>query len=214
MTGSRLLAFALCVMLFACPPPSRDDGAAAPEPQRPDEVAAEVVAAFTAFAEAIDAKDWATAGTFYAESPSFRWWEDGQLRYPNAGTARAALEGLAAYGPLTVRYGAPDVIALGPDAATLSVTFADSDMMGKEEQSVRRSMLERTPAARDPLLEALQKTPSQPKSPSRDRDFPDSSSGSGDQPGSQPPLPASASLLMPTSSMVNRVTSSPSPTDR
>ena len=123
MTGSRLLAFALCVMLFACPPPSRDAGAAAPEPQRPDEVAAEVVAAFTAFAEAIDAKDWATAGTFYAESPSFRWWEDGQLRYPNAGTARAALEGLAAYGPLTVRYGAPDVIALGPDAATLSVTF-------------------------------------------------------------------------------------------
>lgn len=119
----RLLVPLFVYLLGGCAPTSPDAVPAAPAPERPDEVAAGAVAAFTAHAEALQAKQWAEAGDFYADSPSFRWWEDGELRYPSAGAARAALEGLAAYGPLEVRYGAPDVIALGPQAATLAVTF-------------------------------------------------------------------------------------------
>ncbi|MEM1414540.1 MAG: hypothetical protein AAGH15_06555, partial [Myxococcota bacterium] len=113
----------LCCVILACgspaPPP-------APEPPAFDEEAVEgsVRAAFAAFTEAVAAGELEAAGAFYALNPQFAWYEDGELRYPNAQAARAALQGLAQMGPVSVTYGEPDVVALAPDWASLSATFA------------------------------------------------------------------------------------------
>ena len=64
----------------------------------------------------------AVAG-FYSESPAFRFYENGALRYESAADVRAALEGLGPGMRVTTEYSDTDIEALAPGVALVRSLF-------------------------------------------------------------------------------------------
>lgn len=81
-------------------------------------------AAVEAYVEAVNVMDFDSAGTFYSESPAFRWIEDGAIRYRSARESRESLAGLRAMASSTeLAVSDLNVTALGPDAAMATCRF-------------------------------------------------------------------------------------------
>lgn len=57
--------------------------------------------AIDAYVEAVNAMDLDSAGTFYSDSPDFRWIEDGEVRYRSAQESRESLAELGAMASAT-----------------------------------------------------------------------------------------------------------------
>jgi ketosteroid isomerase-like protein len=69
------------------------------------------------------AAEWDSVGAFYSDSPAFRFFESGQLRYGSAAEVRSALDNLPAGTSLTTDYRDTEVQALAPGLALASTMF-------------------------------------------------------------------------------------------
>lgn len=81
---------------------------------------------FGAWIDALNAKDFARAGTFYSSDSAFRWYEDGRLTYTSGQMVRdsmmAMAPGLRAF---NVNFTDPRITAVGPGAAVITSEFAE-----------------------------------------------------------------------------------------
>ncbi|MDE2654041.1 MAG: nuclear transport factor 2 family protein [Gemmatimonadota bacterium] len=82
-----------------------------------------VASALNAFRELGSGPDPAAAGSFYSESPSFRFYENGALRYESAADVRAALMALGPAMRITTEYSDVDIAALAPGIAIVRSLF-------------------------------------------------------------------------------------------
>lgn len=81
-------------------------------------------AAIEAYAEAVNAMDFDSAGTFYTLSGDFQWIEEGVVRYHSAEEADESLAGLGAMASsTTLTLSDLTVTALGPEAAVATCHF-------------------------------------------------------------------------------------------
>ena len=79
--------------------------------------------------------DWDAVGDFYSESPEFRFYESGELRYRSAVDVRSALE---AFGPgmrIETEYRDTEIVALAPGLAHVRALF-ESTLVGEGGFSV------------------------------------------------------------------------------
>ncbi len=83
-----------------------------------------------AFRELGSGPDPAAAAGFYSESPAFRFYENGALRYGSAAEVRAALEGLGPGMRITTEYSDTDIEALAPGLALVRSLF-ESTLQGE-----------------------------------------------------------------------------------
>ena len=89
-----------------------------------------VSSALQAFRELGSGPDPTAAAGFYSESPAFRFYENGMLRYGSAADVRAALEGVGAGMRITTEYSDTDVAALAPGLALVRSLF-ESRLQGE-----------------------------------------------------------------------------------
>lgn len=82
-----------------------------------------VAAAMEAFRDLGTAADWEAVGDFYSESPDFRFYENGELRYRSAADVRAALGALPPGTQIQTEYRDTDVAALAPGLAHVRARF-------------------------------------------------------------------------------------------
>ena len=82
-----------------------------------------VSSALEAFRELGSGSDPTVVGGFYSESPAFRFYENGTLRYASAAELRAALEGLGPGTRITTEYSDVDIEALAPGLALVRSLF-------------------------------------------------------------------------------------------
>lgn len=82
-----------------------------------------VGATFADYTARLNARDADSASRFYAQDSSFVWLEDGMVRYRSRTEIQQALERLAAFQSVRISIDEPAIIALGPGAAALNVTF-------------------------------------------------------------------------------------------
>ncbi len=76
------------------------------------------------------ASAWEAAGDFYSDSPSFRFYENGELRYKSADDVRAALADLGPGMRVTTEYSETDIEPLAPGLAQLRSRF-ESTLSGE-----------------------------------------------------------------------------------
>jgi ketosteroid isomerase-like protein len=86
------------------------------------DVSAAVLEAFDGYRQALVEGDLEAALLFYADHPTFAWWEDGRLRYGSRAEVGKALEGLKQVGTFEVDFTDTKVHTLAPDSAMLSTT--------------------------------------------------------------------------------------------
>ena len=79
--------------------------------------------ALDAFRELGSGPDPTAAAGFYSESPAFRFYENGALRYESAAEVRAALEAVGAGMRITTEYTNTDIEALAPGLALVRSLF-------------------------------------------------------------------------------------------
>ena len=89
-----------------------------------------VSSALHAFREFGPGPDPAAVGGFFSESPTFRYYENGALRYESAAELRAALGGLGPAMRITTEHSDTDIEALAPDLAFLRSLF-ESTLQGE-----------------------------------------------------------------------------------
>ena len=89
-----------------------------------------VSSALDAFRELGSGPDPTAAARFYSESPAFRFYENGALRYESAADVRAALEGVGAGMRITTEYSDTDIAALAPGLALVRSLF-ESTLQGE-----------------------------------------------------------------------------------
>lgn len=118
------VVLALCVG-FGCQP--QDAGLSE---ARAGAIRDSVAAAMEAFREVGSGSDPAAVGVFYSESPAFRFYENGALRYESAADVRAALEGLGPGMRITTEYSDTDIQALAPGLAQVRALF-ESTLRGE-----------------------------------------------------------------------------------
>ncbi|MXX34941.1 MAG: nuclear transport factor 2 family protein [Gemmatimonadetes bacterium] len=82
-----------------------------------------VSSALEAFRELGSGPDPAEVGRFYSESPAFRFYENGALRYESAADVRAALMALGPAMRITTEYSDVDIEALAPGIALVRSLF-------------------------------------------------------------------------------------------
>ena len=82
-----------------------------------------VSSALDEFRELGSGPDPTAAGGFYSESPAFRFYESGALRYRSAADVRAALEGLGPGMRVTTEYSDTGIEALAPGVALVRSLF-------------------------------------------------------------------------------------------
>ena len=73
---------------------------------------------------------WEDAGNFYSDSPSFRFYENGELRYESADDVRAALADLGPGMRVTTEYSDTDIEPLAPGLAQVRSRF-ESTLSGE-----------------------------------------------------------------------------------
>ena len=76
-----------------------------------------------AFRELGSGPDPTAVAGFYSQSPAFRFYESGELRYESAAGVRAALEGLGPGMRVTTEYSDTDIEALAPGVALVRSLF-------------------------------------------------------------------------------------------
>lgn len=76
------------------------------------------------------ASAWEAAGNFYSESPAFRFYENGELRYESADDVRAALADLGPAMRVTTEYSETDIEPLAPGLAQVRSRF-ESTLSGE-----------------------------------------------------------------------------------
>lgn len=86
--------------------------------------------ALDAFRELGSSPDPTAVAGFYSESPAFRFYESGALRYESAADVRAALEGLGPGMRVTTEYSSTDIEALAPGVALVRSLF-ESTLQGE-----------------------------------------------------------------------------------
>ena len=89
-----------------------------------------VSTALDAFRELGSGPDPTAAARFYSESPAFRFYENGALRYESAADVRAALRGLGPAMRITTEYSGIDIVALAPGIALVRSLF-ESTVQGE-----------------------------------------------------------------------------------
>lgn len=89
-----------------------------------------VSAAMEEFRDLGAAADWEAAGNFYSDSPSFRFYENGELRYESADDVRAALADLGPAMRVTTEYSETDIEPLAPGLAQVRSGF-ESTLSGE-----------------------------------------------------------------------------------
>lgn len=77
------------------------------------------------------ASAWEAAGDFYSDSPSFRFYENGELRYGSADDVRAALAALGQGTQITTEYSDTDIEPLAPGLAEVRSRF-ESTLRGED----------------------------------------------------------------------------------
>lgn len=82
-----------------------------------------VGAAFADYVARFNARDIDSVSRFYSNAPDFQWLEDGQPRYASRSEVRAALDRLNVYRDVRFTADPPTIVALGPGAASITVTF-------------------------------------------------------------------------------------------
>ena len=82
-----------------------------------------VSSALDAFRELGSGPDPTAVGGFYSESPMFRFYENGALRYESAADLRTALRGLGPAMRITTEYSDIDIEALAPGLALVRSLF-------------------------------------------------------------------------------------------
>lgn len=82
-----------------------------------------VATAMDTFRETGSGPDPSAVGGFYSESPSFRFYENGELRYRSAGDVRAALAGFAPGMRISTEYSETDIEPLAPGLAMVRSLF-------------------------------------------------------------------------------------------
>lgn len=82
-----------------------------------------VSAAMEEFRNLGTAADWEAVGDFYSESPNFRFYENGALRYRSAAEVRAALGAFPPGSRIRTEYRDTDVVALAPGLAHVRARF-------------------------------------------------------------------------------------------
>ena len=82
-----------------------------------------VTIAFDAFRELASGPDPTAVAGLYSDSPAFRFYESGELRYESAADVRAAIEGLGPGTRITTEYSDTDVEALAPGLALVRSLF-------------------------------------------------------------------------------------------
>ncbi|MDE0358498.1 MAG: nuclear transport factor 2 family protein [Gammaproteobacteria bacterium] len=87
--------------------------------------------ALDAFRELGSSPDPTAVASFYSESPAFRFYESGALRYESAADVRAALEGLGPGMRVTTEYSSTDIEALAPGVALVRSLF-ESTLEGED----------------------------------------------------------------------------------
>ena len=90
-----------------------------------------VAAALEEFRATGVAAAWETAGGFYSESPAFRFYENGELRYESADDVRAALTAIGPGMRLTTEYSDVDIEPLAPGLAHVRSRF-ESTLSGED----------------------------------------------------------------------------------
>ena len=73
---------------------------------------------------------WEAAGDFYSDSPSFRFYENGELRYESAENVRAALADLGPETQITTEYSDTDIEPLAPGLAQIRSRFESTLLAG------------------------------------------------------------------------------------
>ena len=89
-----------------------------------------VAAAMEEFRNLGEAADREAVGNFYSESPAFRFYENGELRYESAGDVRAALADLGPGMRITTEYSETDIEPLAPGLAQVRSRF-ESTLSGE-----------------------------------------------------------------------------------
>lgn len=82
-----------------------------------------VAAAMEVFESLGAAADWEAVGDFYADSPAFRFYENGELRYRTADDVRAALLDLPPGMRVSTEYSDTNIAVLGPGLAHVRARF-------------------------------------------------------------------------------------------
>lgn len=124
--GIGLRGAAACcgpILMIACAPPPPASMTAAHRAAIQDSVQAMLVQ----WRDALNAKDFARAGTFYSNDSAFHWYEDGQLTFSSAQAIRNAMQamspGLRAF---TLTLVTPRITPLGPGAAMVTTEFTET----------------------------------------------------------------------------------------
>ena len=78
---------------------------------------------FADYVARFNARDLDSLARFYSDAPDFTWIEDGQPRFGSRSEVRTALERLREFRDVRLTADPPRIVALGPGAAALSVTF-------------------------------------------------------------------------------------------
>ena len=89
-----------------------------------------VSAAMEEFRNLGAAADWEAAGNFYSDSPSFRFYENGELRYGSSDDVRAALADLGPGMRIATEYSDTDIEPLAPGLAQVRSGF-ESTLSGE-----------------------------------------------------------------------------------
>lgn len=85
-----------------------------------------VATAMDTFREIGSGPDPTAVVDFYSESPTFRFYENGELRYRSAADVRTALESLPPGMRITTEYSDTDIEALAPGLALVRSLFAST----------------------------------------------------------------------------------------
>jgi ketosteroid isomerase-like protein len=100
------------------------------QPSAPDLTAAHADAIQDSLANVLEqfrqhsaAAEWNAVGAFYSDSPDFRFFESGELRYGSAEAVRSALAGLPPGTSIITDYRDREILALAPGLATVSTLF-------------------------------------------------------------------------------------------
>ncbi len=79
-----------------------------------------------AWRDALNARDFARAGTYYSSDTAFRWYEDGRLTYTSAQAVRDTIQAMApGLSGFEVTLIDPKITALGPGSAIVTAEFTE-----------------------------------------------------------------------------------------
>lgn len=84
-----------------------------------------VQSTLSAWRDALNAKDFASAATFYSNDPAFRWFEDGELKYRSGKEIGDVMKAMApVFRSFAVTLIEPEITALAPGVAVVTTNFA------------------------------------------------------------------------------------------